>query len=201
MPITVALEKINSPSGPMPSLFCNDCFFFEGSKRLRIDNRSISIKGKMIRAADPQRGMTLLELIVATSVLLILSSAAMPIFRNTVVRNREAELHSDLREIRNAIDKYKDFADKNLIRSEVGSQGYPPDLDTLVNGIDFGGTGTQRIRFLRRIPIDPMTGRADWNLQSVQDDPDTGTWGGHDVFDVHSSSQALAMDGSHYSTW
>ncbi len=155
----------------------------------------------MIRAADPQRGMTLLELIVATSVLLILSSAAMPIFRNTVVRNREAELHSDLREIRNAIDKYKDFADKNLIGSEVGSQGYPPDLDTLVNGIDFGGTGTQRIRFLRRIPIDPMTGRADWNLQSVQDDPDTGTWGGHDVFDVHSSSQALAMDGSHYSAW
>lgn len=148
-----------------------------------------------------QRGMTLLELIIACSILIILSSAAMPVFRLTVVRGKEIELRRDLREIRTAIDKYKDLADKNLIRIEVGSEGYPPDLETLVKGVYLGDTRVSKTRFLRKIPIDPITGKAEWQYQAVQDDPDSRGWGGHNVFDVHSKSQGTALDGSHYSDW
>jgi general secretion pathway protein G len=148
-----------------------------------------------------QRGMTLLELILACSILLILSSAALPVFRFTVARNKEHELHRDLREIRNAINRYKDFADRNLIRVEVGSEGYPPDLETLVQGVWLGDAHGRKVRFLRRIPTDPMTNRAEWDLRSVQDDPDARSWGGHNVFDVHSKSQGTALDGTHYSDW
>ena len=116
-----------------------------------------------------------------------------------MVRNREIELRRDLREMRNAIDRYKDLADKNLIRSAVGSDDYPPDLDTLVKGVAFGAA--DRVRFLRRIPIDPMTGRAEWTLHSQQDDPDSQSWDGSNLFDVHSKSQAIALDGTAYSTW
>ena len=137
---------------------------------------------------------------MTVAILLILSTAAMPIFRFTVVREKEAELRHDLREIRNAIDQYKDLADKNLIRSDVGSEGYPMDLETLVKGVNFG-TAAQRVRFLRRIPVDPMTGHAEWALQSLQDDPDSQEWGGGNVFDVRSKSQANALDGTPYSTW
>ena len=137
---------------------------------------------------------------MAVAILLILSTAAMPIFRFTVVREKEAELRHDLREIRNAIDQYKDLADKNLIRSDVGSEGYPMDLETLVKGVNFG-TAAQRVRFLRRIPVDPMTGHAEWALQSLQDDPDSQEWGGGNVFDVRSESKANALDGTSYSTW
>lgn len=146
-------------------------------------------------------GMTLLELIIACSILLILSSAALPVFRVTVIRSKETELHRSLREIRNAIDRYKDLADRSLISVEVGSEGYPPDLETLVNGFQYGGSGLQKVRLLRRIPIDPMTGKPDWNLQSVQDDPDSTNWGGNNVFDVHSKSQGTALDGTKYSEW
>src|SRR5499425_2792942 len=109
-----------------------------------------------------EAGMTLLELIIACSILLILSSMALPIARFTIIREREKELRMDLREMRNAIDKYKDLADQQKIRVEVGSEGYPPDLDTLVKGVAVGGTGAagKNMRFLRRIPVDPMTGRA-----------------------------------------
>jgi general secretion pathway protein G len=148
-----------------------------------------------------QRGMTLLELIIACSILLILASAAMPIVRFTVVRPKEYELRHNLREIRNAIDRFKDYADRNLIRVEVGSEGYPPDLETLVKGVQFGDAGGRKVRFLRRIPRDPMTGRAEWNLQAVQDDPDSTSWGGRNVFDVHSKSQGIALDGTRYSEW
>jgi general secretion pathway protein G len=148
-----------------------------------------------------QSGMTLLELIIATSILLILATAALPTVRFAVVRPKEAELRRDLREIRDAIDRYKDYADRNLIRVEVGSEGYPPDLETLVKGQLIGMSSTQKVRFLRRIPVDPMTGRAEWNLQAVQDDPDSTSWGGKDVFDVHSKSQATALDGTRYSEW
>jgi general secretion pathway protein G len=121
--------------------------------------------------------------------------------RVTIVRSKETELHRALREIRNAIDKYKDFADRNLIRVAVGSEGYPPDLETLVKGTNLGDSGTQTIRFLRRIPIDPITGRAECDLQAVQDDPDSRSGSGSNVFDVHSKSQATALDGTHYSDW
>lgn len=145
--------------------------------------------------------MTLLELIVACTILLILSSAAMPLARYTIMRQREAELHQDLREMRNAIDRYKDLSDRNLIRVELGSEGYPPDLDTLVKGVQLGAANDRRIRFLRRIPVDPTTGRADWGLRAIQDDPDSMSWGGKNVFDVYSKSQGTALDGTKYSDW
>ena len=148
-----------------------------------------------------EKGMTLLELIIASAILLILASAALPMVRFAVVRPKEAELRRDLREIRNAIDHYKDYADRNLIRVKVGSEGYPPDLKTLVTGEYLGTSTTQKVRFLRRIPVDPMTGRADWNLVAVEDDPDSTSWGGGDVFDVHSKSQGVAIDGTRYSEW
>ena len=148
-----------------------------------------------------EAGMTLLELIIACTILLILSSAAMPLARYTVMRQREAELRQDLREMRNAIDRYKDLSDRNLIRVELGSEGYPPDLDTLVKGVQLGAANDRRIRFLRRIPIDPMTGRADWGLRAIQDDPDSMSWGGKNVFDVYSKSQGTALDGTKYSDW
>ena len=151
------------------------------------------------RRRSREAGLTLLELIITCSILVILASAAMPVARYTIVHRREAELHADLREMRDAIDRYKDLADRNLIRTEVGSEGYPPDLDTLVNGVTIGAD--RRIRFLRRVPVDPMTGRPDWGLRSVQDDPDSTSWGGTDIFDVYSKSQATASDGTRYSDW
>jgi general secretion pathway protein G len=153
----------------------------------------------MKRQRRSEAGMTLIELIIACAILVILASAAMPVARYTIMRRKEAELRSDLREMRNAIDRYKDLADRNLIRTEVGSEGYPPDLDTLVKGVPIGTD--QRIRFLRRIPVDPMTGQADWGLRCVQDDPDATSWCGHDVFDVYSKSTATALDGTQYSGW
>lgn len=148
-----------------------------------------------------EAGMTLLELIIACSILLILSTAAMPLAKFTIKRQRESELRQDLREMRNAIDRYKDLSDRNLIRVEVGSEGYPPDLETLVKGVQLGAGNDRRIRFLRRIPIDPMTGRADWRLRAIQDDPDSTSWGGKNVFDVYSMSQGTALDGTKYSDW
>ena len=143
--------------------------------------------------------MTLLELIIACSILMILSTAAMPLVRITIVRSREAELRRDLREMRNAIDHYKDMADTASFQTEVTSNGYPPDLDTLVKGVVIAGN--KRVRFLRRIPVDPMTGQADWGMRSIQDDPDTTSWGGGNVFDVFSKSQGTALDGTKYTEW
>jgi len=146
-----------------------------------------------------QAGMTLLELIIACTILLILASAAEPMIRVTIVRSREAELRRNLREIRNAIDRYKDMADSMAFRVEVTSNGYPPDLQTLVDGVTVAGN--KKLRFLRRIPVDPMTGKREWGMRSVQDDPDSNSWGGSNVFDVYSLSQATALDGSKYSDW
>ena len=124
-------------------------------------------------------------------------SAALPVFRFTVARQKETELRRDLREIRNAIDRYKDYADRNLIRIKVGSEGYLPDLETLVNGVRLGTGDNSKVRFLRRIPIDPMTGRAEWGLRSVQDDSDSSSWGGQNVFDMYSKTyRVMAICGS-----
>jgi general secretion pathway protein G len=153
------------------------------------------------RRLSREAGMTLLELIIACSILMILSSAALPIFKYTVIRQKEAELHRDLREMRDAIDRYKDTADRNQIRVEIGSEGYPPDLETLVKGVQLGAGSDRKIRFLRRIPVDPMTGKAEWGLRAVQDDPDSTSWGGKNVFDVYSKSIGTALDGTKYSDW
>jgi len=159
--------------------------------------------GRRVRRAEA--GMTLIELIVATGILLVLAGAALPYARATVRAAKEAELRRCLREIRDAIDRYKDAADKNQIRVSADSEGYPPDLDTLVKGVTLatvGGSQTQkRIRFLRKIPVDPMTGKADWGLRSVQDDLDSTSWGGQNVFDVYSRSTDTAGDGTRYSDW
>jgi general secretion pathway protein G len=208
-----------------------------------------------------QSGFTLLELIMACAILLILATSALPVARYTVKRQKEAELRRDLREMRDAIDRYKDASDRNLIRVAVGTEGYPPDLQTLVAGVDLAGqaggtggvtipgatpaaqvsgiaslfgapgagtsgtsiTGTfganstsgtsgtsgssttsttpRHVRFLRRIPVDPMTGQAQWGFRSVADDPDSSSWGGMDVFDVFSMSTATALDGTQYANW
>ena len=162
----------------------------------------------MIRRRQPANssGMTLLELIIAVGILVILAGAALPLTRVTLKREREAELHRDLREMRNAIDNYKDQADKGLIRVEVGTEGYPPDLDTLVKGVQLGGNtpggqATGTVRFLRRIPEDPMTGKTDWGQRAVRDAPDSTSWGGKNVFDVYSVSQGIALNGTKYSDW
>ena len=148
-----------------------------------------------------QRGMTLLELIIATSILMILASAALPVNRMAIKRQKEFELREYLRDMRSAIDRYKDAADKNLIQVELGTEGYPKDLDVLVNGIELATAKERRVRFLRRIPVDPMTGRTDWGMRSVQDDPKSGSWGGQNVFDVYSRSSGIALDGSRYADW
>ena len=148
-----------------------------------------------------QSGMTLLELIIATSILLILASAALPVSRMAIKRQKEFDLREALREMRYAIDRYKDAADKNLIQVELGTEGYPKTLDILVDGVELATAKERRVRFLRRIPVDPMTGRTDWGMRSVQDDPKSGSWGGQNVFDVYSRSSGTALDGSRYADW
>ena len=153
------------------------------------------------RLLSSQAGMTLLELIIASAILLILSSAAVPIARYSIIRQKEAELRRDLREMRTAIDRYKDMADRNLIRVELGSEGYPPDMDTLVKGVQLGAGNDRKVRFLRQVPTDPMTGQKDWGFRAVQDDPDSQNWGGKNIFDIYSKSVATAADGTRYSDW
>jgi general secretion pathway protein G len=145
-----------------------------------------------------ERGLTLVELIVTVAILSILASAAIPITRFNIKRQKERELRNDLWQMRDAIDHYKDAADKGAIQTKVDSQNYPPDLETLVNGVDIQG---KKVKFLRRIPVDPMTGQADWGLRSMQDDPTSDSYGGQSVFDVHSKSTGTALDGTKYFDW
>ena len=145
-----------------------------------------------------QSGLTLLELVVAVTILLILTTLAIPVVRVRIKRDKERELRRDLWTMRDAIDRYKDAADRNAFQTKVGSDGYPPDLDTLVNGVDVQG---HKVRFLRQIPIDPMTGDKDWGLRSTQDSPDASSWGGQNVFDVYSKSTGTGLDGTKYSDW
>jgi general secretion pathway protein G len=149
----------------------------------------------------PTAGMTLLELIISCSILLVLSSMALPIFRYSVIREKESELRYDLRTMKDAIDRYKDLAEQHKFRTEVGSDNYPPDLETLVTGVQLGAGNDKRLRFLRKVPVDPMTGRADWGLRSTGDDSDSTVWGGKNVFDVYSKSTGTALDGTKYSAW
>lgn len=158
----------------------------------------------MVRAPGA-RGFTFIELLVVTSILMILASAAMPLAKVTLQRQREAELRRYLREMRTAIDKYKDATDAGAIGgfdNKVGSEGYPPSLDTLVEGVtrvnDQSGT---KLKFLRKVPIDPMTRSVEWGLRSYQDRSDSTSWGGQNVYDVYSKSAATALDGTKYKDW
>jgi general secretion pathway protein G len=189
------------------------------------------------------RGFTLIELVITCSILIVLATVALPLERVRIVHGREDLLRRNLREIRDAIDQYHDDAEKGKFQVEAGTENYPPDLQTLVDGVQVtlqqpigqpagaqstsnafgqstsgafgqqssGSTTTpgpttssgqkEKVRYLRKIPIDPMTGDTDWGLRSVQDDPDATSWGGQDVFDVYSKSQGTALDGTKYSDW
>ena len=152
-----------------------------------------------------ERGFSFVELLVVTTLLLILASAAMPMARVTMQRQREAELRRSLREIRTAIDKFKDAADMGQIGAtdlKAGAENYPEDLEILVEGVNAAGDASGRkLKFLRRIPIDPMTNSTDWGKRSYQDRPDATSWGGQNVFDVYTKSQGTALDGTKYRDW
>ncbi|HEY7617045.1 MAG TPA: type II secretion system protein [Terriglobales bacterium] len=150
------------------------------------------------RRSGKPRGFTLIELIVAASILIILTSLALPMARVVIKRERERQLRHALWEMRDAIDRYKDAADRGAFQIKVGTEGYPPDLETLVDGVDVAG---KKVRFLRRIPVDPMTGTKEWGLRSMQDDPDSESWNGDNVFDVYTKSQGTALDGTPYKEW
>jgi general secretion pathway protein G len=151
-----------------------------------------------MRKRPGEAGVTLVELIIVCAILSILATAALPVVTFEVRRNKERELRADLWEMRAAIDAYKDAADKGAIQTKADSNNYPPDLETLVDGVDIQ---SKHVRFLRKIPVDPMTGTTDWGLRSNQDDPDSDSFGGQDVYDVYSKSTGTALDGSKYSTW
>jgi general secretion pathway protein G len=148
--------------------------------------------------SDPHHGFTLLELIIATMILLVLTSMAVPLARVTIKREKERELRRDLWEMRDAIDHYKDAAERGAFQTKVGTQNYPPDLETLVKGEEVQG---KKIRFLRKIQMDPMTNSTEWGMRSMQDDPDSDSWGGQNVFDVYSKSQGTGLDGTKYKDW
>lgn len=146
------------------------------------------------------RGFTLVEMIAAMTIMLLLTTIALPVAGIVVRREKEQELREDLRMMRNAIDRYKSFADQQMIPVEMDTYGYPPTLETLVKGVPLKGS-KDNYKFLRRIPVDPMTGNTDWGMRSMQDDPDSHSWGGQDVFDVYTKSQGTGLNGIPYADW
>lgn len=155
-------------------------------------------KAKLSPAKGRPRGFTLIELIVATTIILILTGMALPTARFMLQRTREKELREDLWMMRDAIDRYKVAADLGAFKTKLGSDNYPPDLETLVKGEDVSG---KKLKFLRKIPVDPMTGKAEWGMHSMQDDPTSDSWDEQNLFDVYSKSQATALDGTRYRDW
>ena len=149
--------------------------------------------------AKREEGFTLLELIIAATILSVLTLMALPLARLTIQREKEKELRRGLWEMRDAIDKYKDAGDRGAFQIKADSGGYPPDLDTLVKGVE--AQGGKKLRFLRSIPIDPMTKNREWGLRSMQDDPDSDSWGGQSVFDVYTKSEGTGLDGTKYKDW
>jgi general secretion pathway protein G len=159
----------------------------------------------VLRRRHDEGGFTFIELLVVTTILIILASAIMPLARVTVQREREAELRRALREMRTAIDKYKDAVDMGLIGStdiRAGSEGYPPDLQTLVEGVSKANDATGiKLKFLRRVPMDPITHSMEWGMRSYQDKPDASSWGGQNVYDVYSKAEGTGLDGTKYKDW
>jgi general secretion pathway protein G len=146
-----------------------------------------------------QGGFTLLELIVAATILAILTLMALPLARVTIQREKEKQLRHALWEMRDAIDRYKEAADRGAFQTKVDSMNYPPDLETLVKGVE--AQGGKKIRFLRSIPVDPMTKSTEWGMRSMQDDADSDSWGGQNVFDVYTKSQGTGLDDTKYKDW
>ena len=146
-------------------------------------------------------GFTFVELMASITILMLLTTVALPLARIQIQRTKEVELRRDLREIREAIDHYKDFADRGMIPVKADTFGYPPDLQTLVDGVALKGSITAKYKFLRKLPVDPITESADWGMRSMQDDADSRSWGGQNVFDVYSKSDGTGLDGTKYSDW
>ena len=149
--------------------------------------------------AKRERGFTLIELIIAATILSILTLMALPLARVTIKREKERQLRQALWEMRDGIDRYKDAADRGMFQTKVDSQNYPPDLDTLVKGVE--GQAGKKYRFLRSIPTDPMTNSKEWGMRSMQDDADSDSWGGQNVFDVYTKSEGTGLDGTKYKDW
>jgi len=145
------------------------------------------------------KGFTLAELVMVVALVAVLSSMALPVAKFTVKRRKEVELRLALRQVRTAIDEYKRLSDQGMIPVKIGGEGYPEELDELVEGVEIVGQETKR-RFLRRIPLDPMT-HDDWELRSYQDDMDATSWGGENVYDIRTSSEGVALDGTEYAEW
>ena len=148
-----------------------------------------------------QRGFTLIELIVTVFIISILVGLAIPLARNSIKREKEFELRAALREMRLAIDNYKNASDRGLIMVKVDTEGYPETLQVLVDGVQMTGTVDKKLKLLRRIPKDPMTNSTEWGLRSYQDDPKMNSWGGQDVFDVYTKAEGTAFDGTKYKDW
>lgn len=153
------------------------------------------------RARRRQEGYTITELVVVCVILVTLAAVTFPVAKYTVRRDKEIELRATLRLMRNAIDEFKRYSDTGLIPIELGTDGYPPELEVLVEGVDLVGQIDVKKKFLRRIPIDPMTGEAEWGLRSYQDEPDSDFWGGENVYDVYSLSRGIGLNGIPYSEW
>jgi len=154
--------------------------------------------------AERSRGVTYIELIATAAIMMILASAILPLGRVAAQRQREVELRGDLRQLREAINRYKLAVEQGQIGGtdvKLGSEGYPPDLETLVKGVNRVGTAGRKLKFLRRIPVDPMTSSAEWGLRCYQDEPDSTSWCGDNVWDVYTKSTAKGLDGTRYSTW
>ncbi|HBL32129.1 MAG TPA: general secretion pathway protein GspG [Acidobacteria bacterium] len=148
-----------------------------------------------------ERGFTLAELVMVAAVLVILASVTLPIAKFTARRTKEMELRSALRQMRSAVDEYKRYSDMGLIPVDLGTEGYPTELELLVEGVDVVGQVDKKLKLLRRIPVDPMTGEAEWGLRSYQDDADSTSWGGENVYDIYSLSEGVGLNGVPYSQW
>ena len=154
-----------------------------------------------MRSVSSRLGFSLVELIITITIVAILAGLALPLARNSILRQREVELRRGLREMRVAIDRYKEASDLGLIQVTLGTEGYPDSLEILVEGVDQIGQVDRKLKFLRRIPIDPMTNSIEWGLRAYQDDPESASWGGDNVFDVYTKSIGVALDGTDYKNW
>lgn len=159
------------------------------------------MKSRYQEVGAREAGFSLAELAIVCALLLILAGIAMPVTKFTHTRVKEMELRAHLRNMRNAIDEYKRYSDAGLLPVELGSDGYPPDLESLVEGIEVVGQVDRKVRFLRGVPVDPFTGEAEWGLRSYQDEPDARSWGGQNVYDVYSLSGKVGLNDIPYRDW